>query len=64
MFTLRELMGGDTELRLENVAELPLRRGLRSLVDGASARFGLAASKPTMAQDLADIAAAAARRMR
>ena len=62
VFTLRELVDGDTELRLENVAEL--RRGLRSLVDGASARFGLAASKPTMAQDLADIAAAATRRAR
>lgn len=64
VFTLRELVGGDTELRLESVAELPLRRGPRALVDGASARFGLAASKPTMTQDLADIAAAAARRAR
>lgn len=64
VFTLRELVGGDTELRLESVAELPVRRGLRSLVDGTSARFGLAASKPTMAQDLADISAAAARRAR
>lgn len=64
VFTLRELVGGDTELRLENVAELPPRGGLRGLGDEVSGRVGLAASKPTMAQDLADIAAAAARRAR
>lgn len=64
VFTLRELVGGDTELRLENVAELPLRRGLRALAGEAAGRLGLAASRPTMAQDLADIAAAAHRRSR
>jgi uncharacterized protein YndB with AHSA1/START domain len=62
VFTLRELVGGDTELRLETVAELPPRSGLRALADEAAARLGLAASRPTMAQDLLDIAAAARER--